>query len=185
MAVKKNSKVDEIEEVSIFEDGDYFTAQVRNGNKTVKIRGIAVESDWGRYELRNNQFGEEVDCDDESGFSFGVHIRGNTLAALQSAGVYNFSVVTDKRIIKIIENDKLPEIAGHQPRKLSNGDISFGCGAIELSAEDVESWVSVMEKLKKIPGYKRFLEINDEIVHETSLDDLLLIDLADVKKLLQ
>jgi hypothetical protein len=185
----ENEQDVDIEEPEVFQDGDYYTAlvKVKGTKELVKIRGIVKELSYsGGYTLLNNQGGEETDCDDdEHGFSFEVFVESNTQTALERTGVKEFSVVTDKRVIKVIDNDQLPEIAGHRARRLKNGDISFGCGAIEVSQEDVTNWVKFMEKIQSMKGWEDFLDLNDRISSETSVGDLQDIDVKEVKKLLE
>ena len=189
MASKKQSEVkagnkEEVKEPA-FVAGDYFSALYKRGKKEpIKIRGIiGYYGGYDTFYLANNQAGDE-NCDEE-GFSFEVCVRGNTLSHLEKAGISEFHVITDARAKKVIDNDKLPEIASHSARKKTNGDISFGCGSIEFTKEEIQLWLKFMEKIKTMKGWKEFLSMNYLIFGEIDDDALASIDLRDVKKLLE
>jgi hypothetical protein len=193
MANKKISQVEEtneevdMEEPELFQGGDYYSALVKVKGKRdlVKIRGIVSLSD--DYTLLNAQgVGEEADCDDdEHGFSYELYVGDSTQSALDMAGVKEFSLVTDARAKKVIENDQLDEIAGHRPRKLSNGKISFGCGAVEVTVDEITNWLKFMEKIQSMKGWEKFLDLNEKIATETDVNELKDIKLKDVRKILE
>jgi hypothetical protein len=192
MANKKKNQVEinEVEEQELpelFHDGDYFTAmvKVRGKKELVKIRGIIKDDGYG-FSLLNNQTGDEADCDDDShGFNYEVVLDGNTQSDLDDAGIVEFSVVTDKRVKKVIDGDQFPEIAGFRPRKRANGNVVFGCGAVEVTQKDIANWLTFMKLIKGKKGYKDFLNLNETIAHEAgSADDIIDIDLGVVEKLL-
>jgi len=186
MAVKKKAPLEE-EAPSLFEDGDYFVAlvKVKGKREPVKIRGMINQVGNYGYELYNNQHGKEVDCDENDDFDFRIDLDGNTQSDLDKAGIVEFSVVTDKRIIKVIDNDRLPDIGSFSARRTADGDITFGCGAVTFSKEDISVWLDVSTKLRKLKGWEKFNEMNEEILEEMRVDELNAIDLDDVKKLIQ
>jgi len=187
MVVKKKAPVEQEELPSLFEDGDYFVAlvKVKGKREPVKIRGIVEEGYIRGFDLFNNQHGDEVDCDENEHFSFVIPVDGSTQADLDRAGIVEFSVPTDKRIIKVIESDKLPRIADNVAKKRNDGSISFGCGAIEFEKEEIAVWLDVSTKLRKIKGWEKFNEMNEKILGEISVWEFNDIDLDDVKKLIE
>lgn len=187
MATKKKQS-EEVLEKDLFQDGDYFSAEIKTPGKqkNIKIRGI-IEQLWGygnvRYLLANNQNGEELDCNHE--FSFGVHVSGANEEGLAAANLTNFTVITDKRLIKVIENDKLPEIANYRAKQDSYGEVSFGCGAVTVSKDEIKTFLAGMERLKGMKDIRQFFEVCDTIMREESVDTLVDIDTKEVTKLLE
>lgn len=188
MATKKKNTEEfiDIEELpSVLEEGNYYTAlvKVKGKRELVKIRGIVGVDYVDDACLYNNQgVGDEADCEEGSGFSFVLDLYGNTQEHLDKAGVKEFTILTDKRAKAVIDNDKLPLVAGHQAKITRSGMISFGCGAITVSKEDAQSFVNIMTKISAIDGIERFLDIVSEMAEQgVSPQD---VNLADVRKIL-
>ena len=190
VSTKEVEVLEEDVQQPLFKNGDYYTALLKvDGKKQpVKIRGKAVIIDnifRKSHQLFNNQAGDDVDCDNDITFSFVVELGGNTQADLDEAGIKEFSIVTDRRVKRVIDNDQLPEIADYQARKRSDGTITFGCGSVEYSKEDIAIWLKFMEKIRPLKDSERFFEMMDEINSEVNLGDVLRINLKDVRRLLE
>jgi len=191
MASKKKQNEQEVLELPVLvQDGDYFSAEVKmpGKQKNIKIRGM-VEStgvDYNgfmEFELVNNQHGYDLDCDHE--FSFAITISQGREEDMENSNIINYTKITDKRLIKVIENDKLPEIAGFRAKRGSDGQVTFGCGAVEVSKAEIKIFLEGMERLSGMKGKYDFFQVCDNIMGEESVDTLLNIDLKEVAKLLE
>ena len=173
------------ETIELFQDGDYYTASVKVPGKRelVKIRGVVQQDNYSGFNLLNNQgVGQEADCSENYGSH--VWVSEATPQSLAASGVKDFKVVTDKRIIKLIDNDVLPQIAGHQPRILPSGMVAFGCGSITVTVKQMQDFYTIMSKIQSTSGAKEFFRLVTEIVDEISEEGLASIDLKSVKKIL-
>lgn len=175
----------ELEEQELFHRGEYFTAMVKvKGKKElIKIRGI-VGTDYMGYTLNNEQgVGEEADCNED--FSYSLHIDSNLQEDLDRAGVQEFRIVKDRRQMAVIDGDRLPEVMGHQPKKMARGTVAFGCGAVELSKKQITSYIRVFEKVHQMPEFKDFVDVLAEVSLEEDVSNITSIKLADLKRLIE
>lgn len=139
----------------VLKDGQYYTAVVNRK----KIRGKVWENGSSEVYLLNNQsVGDECcDFDDDSDFSYGVLIEKRynsdkgeyefTQESLDDAEVSSITIVTDRRIKKVIDSDILPETAGYKVRKNEDGTYVFGCGAVKVTKTELEQFIKYRKAL--------------------------------------
>lgn len=175
---KKFDMAKKVDDTIVVKEGDYFTATY-NRKKIRGIVGIYNDS----VTLFNNQAGQHLKCeeDNETGLTYGIKLRefeDGTAAELKKARVNNYTVLKDRRQKAIIDKDKLPEIeVSNSDYKVSieDGLFVFGCGAVELTKEQIEGYLRhrvVTEKLEELEGnsiedlsveeIERYLEIKKE-----------------------
>lgn len=192
MSRKKSSEVEEVasEEMEIMSDCDYFSASVKVKGKRepIKIRGRVEDfGGWPSEDVRlmNSQYGEPGDCDSQYDYPYQIQLNGRTQNHLDEVGITDFKILKDKRQMRVIDDDQLPEIVGHKVTITSDGSFSFGCGAVKLSRKEVETYVEVSEKIEKIKGYDVYDDIRQQVVDNEGIEALEDIDLNEVKELLE
>lgn len=153
------------------EDGMYFTANYKRSKFRGKVLDVNSSYDEDVYQLINKGFGEEEDnADNNGGWSHFIEVTRRTdnhddgeqtwEDALKAVGVTSFEECKDKRQIKIIDADQNPKIGEYIVTKTDDG-YKFGCGAVEVTDEELESIVNV----KNILG-KREDELN---IHDSEI----------------
>jgi hypothetical protein len=161
MATKKKT-----EDGLKLKDGMYFTATY----KGKKIRGIIGNVYTGSYEkeveLDNKGYGE---VSEDTDFPNILTVTGSVDETwdelLKKAGITNFIECKDKRQKAIIDQDKLPEF-GRYNVKLEGAFLVFGCGAVELTPDQIKRYV----KVRKIIGTSDLTSIIYDISNVSYID---------------
>lgn len=177
------------------EDGAYFKALYKRKPIRGQISLISDNYNTSEYWLGNSSLGEECQCDDvENNYDFRryVHVEiekddnENEIGvekALRSAGITQLEILKDRRQQKVVDRDKLPEVAGY--RALPDGNtIAFGCGAIEVTKDEIKNFLTIRRIVKRIgeDKFEEYFGLVKDIKNEgVRLED---IDLKVVEKLL-
>lgn len=157
---------------NLFKAGDYFTATY-DGQR---IRGLVGGRLYGQFNLFNKSVGVE-DCSGSEGYGRILRLRGNKQPDLDAVGVTNFKVCTDARQIGVIKYDSLPKVEGYGVCRTDGQNVKFGCGALELSVDEIETFVKVRKQIDKLVSSKEkelYDSFNEDIEHgrNDSLDDV-------------
>lgn len=163
-----------------FKNGDYFTAKKDRKNirgvvnydanheeDALILEGLIGDDDTDDYNS-NSSFPrcfvlerEEINLNPSSATYKETNYRNETWGEVfKNYGISGFKVVTDRRIKKLIDGDKLVKIGQHKIR-VNKDTFVFGCGAVSLERSEIEDVLKIKRILEEYE--MDFVELQDLI----------------------
>lgn len=173
-------------------DGEYYRATVGDVKICGQIFIHSSENDNLEMSLQNSQgFGEPNECDSRDYLYDGdvnVSWEGDEYNAdavrkeFQRLGITSFSVTNDKRMIEAIDRTKFGLFNGDWSITVnSSGDISFGCGEVELSLDEIKEFIRVQTLINNIKS-RTYHNTVESIRDNISPEDVDLDEAAELVK---
>lgn len=161
-----------------FPNEAYFVATVKGQRVVGQV--YSHEAEYGDIWFYNQQ--GVGNCGDEhiEGYGTSIHIGfdedadGNLLENLKLAGFTELRIVKDQRMIKTIESMKIPNFDKQWTVTIEDdGTASFGCGAVELTLEQIKAFIKVQEIINEDNEYEDIVNtISNHIAPENvNLDE--------------